>query len=105
MAEGSFDPVVGYDSDRVIENSTNDKIGILSHEGTDAADRPGHGDGVGQSLHGDVKTPQKAPNEAKLESTQSTYSQAVESRKAEPEGAWFNCGSFWVTARRISMPR
>ena len=30
----------------------------------DAADRPGQGDGVGQSLHGDVKTPQKSPNEA-----------------------------------------
>ncbi len=31
------------------------------------------------------KTPQKAPNEAKLESTQDTSSQGVESQNAEPE--------------------
>jgi len=32
--------IVGHDSDRVINDPTNDKIGILSHEETDAADRP-----------------------------------------------------------------
>jgi hypothetical protein len=51
---------------RVIENSTNDKIGILSHRGTDAADRPSQSDGVRQSLPGGVKMPKKAPNEANL---------------------------------------
>ena len=30
--------IVGHDSIRVIDDSTNDKIGILSHEGMDAAD-------------------------------------------------------------------
>jgi len=40
---------VGYDSNRVIDHTTNDKIGILSHEGTSAADRPCQGDCVRQS--------------------------------------------------------
>ena len=53
MAEVSLGSIVGDDSNRVIENSTNDKIGILSHEGTDAADQSGQGDGVGQILTGD----------------------------------------------------
>jgi len=85
MAEGSFGPVVGHDSHGVIEESTNDKIGILCHEGTDAADGVCQGDGLEQSLNCGVKTPQKAPNEANLESTQSTSSQAVESQNAEPK--------------------
>ena len=84
LAEGSFGPVVGHDSHGVIEESTNDKIEILSHEGTDAADGVCHGDGLEQSLDCGVKTPQKAPNEAKLESTQSASSQRVESQDAEP---------------------
>ena len=33
----------------------------------------------------ELKTPRKAPNEANLESTQSTYSQEVESENADPE--------------------
>ena len=41
MAEVSSGPIVGDDSNRVIENSTNDKIGVLSHEGTEAADQAG----------------------------------------------------------------
>ena len=40
MPEVSQGRIVGLDSDRVIDDSTNDKIGILSHEGTDATDRP-----------------------------------------------------------------
>jgi len=52
--------------------------------GTDPAGQPGQGDAVGQCLPDDVTTPQKAPNEANLESTQSTYSQKVESEKPEP---------------------
>ena len=32
MTEGSSGPVVGHDSNRVIEDSTNDTIGIVSHE-------------------------------------------------------------------------
>src|SRR5271157_6047845 len=63
--------IVGYDSNRVIDDSMNDNIGILSHEGTDAADRPCQGVGDRQSLPGGLKTPQKASNEAKSESTQS----------------------------------
>jgi len=56
---------------RVIRNSTNDKIGILSHERAGAADRPGQGDGGGQSHPDDVTRPQKAPNKANLKSEQS----------------------------------
>ncbi|HMF38782.1 MAG TPA: hypothetical protein VKF17_19240, partial [Isosphaeraceae bacterium] len=70
MAVGSSGPVVGHNCDAVIDDSTNDKIGLLSHEGTDPTDRPGRSAGVRQSLPCGVKTPQKAPNEAKLELTQ-----------------------------------
>ena len=87
MTEGGLrlGPDVGYDSHRVIEDSTNDEIGILSHEGTDAAVGVCQGDGPEQSPLS-VTTPQKAPNEANLESTQSNYSQEVESENAEPAG-------------------
>jgi hypothetical protein len=51
-------PIVGHDSNRVIDDSTNDKIGILSHEGAHAAGQPGQGDGVGQCLPDD--TPKSA---------------------------------------------
>jgi hypothetical protein len=85
MAAGSFGPVVGHDSHGVIEESTNDKTGILSHEGTDAADGVCQGDGLEHGLVCGVKTPQKAPNEAKLESTQNIYSQGFESQNAEPQ--------------------
>ena len=47
--EVSQSPIVGYDSNRVIDDSTNDTIGILSHEGTDATDRPYQGAGDRQS--------------------------------------------------------
>ena len=60
MTEGLAGPVVGYDSNRVLEDSTNDKIGILSHEGSHAADGAGQSDGVGQCLLDDVTTSQKA---------------------------------------------
>ena len=43
MTEGSFGPIVGYDSTRVIDESTNDKNGILSHEGVHAAGQRGTG--------------------------------------------------------------
>ena len=67
MTEGSSGPIVGHDSNRVIDDSTNDKIGILSHEGAHAAGQPGQGDGVGQCLPGDVTTPQKAPKQSQFE--------------------------------------
>src|SRR5208283_3840047 len=62
MKEGGSSPVVGHDSNRVIEDSTNDTIGIVSHEGAHAAGQPGQGDGVGQCLPDDATMPQKAPN-------------------------------------------
>jgi len=71
---------------RVIRNSTNDKMGILSHERAGAADRPGQGDGGGQSHPGDATTPQRAPNKANLESEQSLKSLALESEAARAEG-------------------
>src|SRR5208337_3276188 len=86
MTEGSSGPVVGHDSQRVTEDATDDKIGILSHEGAHAAGQPGQGDGVGQCLPDDVTTPQKAPNKANLESKQSTESQELKSETAGAEG-------------------
>ena len=70
----SLGPVVRYDSNRVIENSTNDTIGIVSHEGTDAAEECAtamasrwHGLRRGDASIG-------MPNEANLELTQGTFS-------------------------------
>ena len=80
--EASSGPIVGHDSNRVIDDSTNDKIGILFHEGAHAAGQPGQGDGVGQCLSDDVTTPQKAPNKANLESKQSLESQELKLEKA-----------------------
>ncbi len=54
MTEASSGPVVGHDSQRVTEDATDDKIGILSHEGAHAAGQPGQGDGVGQCLPDDA---------------------------------------------------
>ncbi len=59
MTEGSSGPIVGHDSNRVIDDSTNDKIGILSHQGAHAAGQPGQGDGVGQCLPDDVNLESK----------------------------------------------
>ncbi len=82
MTEGSSGSVVGHDSQRVSEDATDDKIGILSHEGAHAAGQLGQGDGVGQCLPDDVTTPQKAPNKANLESKQN-----LESQELKPETA------------------
>jgi len=86
IPELSLGRVGGQDSNRVIDDSTKDKIGVLSHGGTDAADRPGQSDGVRQSLPGGVKMPQKAPNEANLKSEQGSGSQQLKSRNAGAEG-------------------
>ena len=100
MAEVGLGPIVGDESNRVIENSTNDKIGIWSHEGTDAADRPGQGDGNGQCLPGDVTTPRKAPNKASLESEQSPESQELKSEMTGAAG-WEQSQSFQGETRRV----
>jgi hypothetical protein len=86
MTEGSSGPVVGYDSQRVTEDATDDKNGILSHEGKHAAGQPAQGDGVGQCLPDDMTTPQKAPNKANLGSKQSLELQELKSETAEAEG-------------------
>jgi hypothetical protein len=52
MSEVSQGRIVGHDTNRVIDDSKNDKNGILSHEGTDAADRPCQGACVRHSLPG-----------------------------------------------------
>ena len=56
MPEGSQSPIVGYDSNRVIDDSMNDKIGILSHEGTDATDRPYQGRRIKMRVSGRLGT-------------------------------------------------
>ena len=86
MPEVSQGPIVGYDSNRVIDDSTNDKIGILSYEGTDATDRPYQGDCDQQSLPSGVKTRENVQNEANPESTQSSLPLVVESYSTEPVG-------------------
>ena len=78
--------IVGHDSNRVIDDSTNDKIGILSHEGKDATDRPYQGACDRQSLPSGVKTPENVQNEANPESTQSSLPLEVESSVPEPPG-------------------
>ena len=100
MTEVSSGPVVGHDSNRVIDDSTNDKIGILSHEGAHAAGQPGQGDGVGQCLPDDVTTPQKAPNKANLESKQSLESQELKSETAGAEGRKQSQSSQGETSRK-----
>ena len=86
MKEGGSSPVVGHDSNRVIEDSTNDTIGIVSHEGAIAADWLGQGDGVGQCLLDNVTASQKAPNKASLEAKQGLESQELKSETAGAEG-------------------
>ena len=46
MPEVIQGPIVGQDSNRVIDDSTNDTVGILAYEGTDATDRPKQGVGT-----------------------------------------------------------
>ena len=84
--EVSQGPIVGLDSDRVIDDSTNDTIGILSHEGTDATDRPYLGGCDRQSPPSSVKTPENVQYEANPESTQSSSPLEVESSVPEPPG-------------------
>ena len=84
--EVSHGRIVGHDSDRVIDDSTNDKIGILSHEGMDATDRPYLGACDRQSLPSGVKMPENVQNEANPESTQSPLPLDVESSVPEPAG-------------------
>ncbi|MGA2702751.1 MAG: hypothetical protein ABSH35_16870 [Isosphaeraceae bacterium] len=100
MTEGSSGPVVGHDSNRVIDDSTNDKNGILSREGAHAAGQPGQGDGVGQCLPDDVTTPPKAPNKANLESKQSLESQELKSETAGAEGRKQSQSSRGQTSRK-----
>jgi hypothetical protein len=100
MTEGSSGPIVGHDSQRVSEDATDDKIGILSHEGAHAAGQPGQGDGVGQCLPDDVTTPQKAPNKANLGSKQSLESKELKSETAGTEGRKQSQNSKGETSRK-----
>src|SRR5208337_3460547 len=86
MTEGCSGPVGGHDSQRVTEDATNDKNGILSHEGAHAAGQSGQGDGVGQCLLDNVTPPQKAPNKANLVSKQGLESQELKSETPRAEG-------------------
>ncbi len=100
MTEGSSGPIVGHDSHRVIDDSTNDKIGILSHESAHAASQPGQGDGVGRCLPDDVTTPQKAPNKANLESKQNPQPQEFKLETAGAEGRKQSQSSQGETTRK-----
>jgi hypothetical protein len=85
-SQGSQSPIVGYGSDRIIDDSTNDKVGILSHEGMHATDRPYQGDCDRQSVPSSVKTRENVQNEANPESTQVSLPLVVESYSTEPAG-------------------
>jgi len=100
MTEGSSGPVVGHDSNRVIDDSTNDKNRILSHEDAHAAGQPGQGDGVGQCLPDYVTTPQKAPNKANLESKQGLELQELKSETVGAEGRKQSQSSRGETSRK-----
>ncbi len=102
MTVGISGPVVGYDSTRVIDDSTNDKNGILSHDGAHAAGQPAQGDGVGQCLPDDMMTPQKAPNKANLASKQSLKSQELKSEMAGAGGQKQSQSSKEETRRKPS---
>src|SRR5271165_5688997 len=102
MTDGISGPVVGYDSTRVIDDSTNDKNGILPHEGAHAAGQPGQSDGAGQCLRDDVTAPQKAPNKANLESKQSLESQELKPETAGAEGRKQSQSSKEETRRKPS---
>ena len=104
MTEASSGLVVGHDSNCVIDDSTNDKKGILSHEGAHAAGQRGQGDGVGQCLPDDVTTPQKAPNKANLESKQGLESQEFKPETAGAEG-WKQRSSSKGETRRKARSR
>ena len=73
VSQSSF---VGQDSSLVLDDSSNDKIGILLHEETHAAGQ------IGQGLTGDVVTPENAPNKANPQPKQCAGPQARGSRKA-----------------------
>jgi hypothetical protein len=100
MTEGSSGPVVGHDSNRVIDESTNDENGILSHEGAHAAGQPGQGDGGGQCLPDNVTTPQKAPNTANLGSPKGLNWQERKSEMAGAEGRKQSQSSQGETTRK-----
>ena len=85
MPEVSQGRIVGLDSDRVIDDSTNDTIGIVSHEGMDATDRPYLGTCDRQSLPSGVKMPENVQNEANPESTQNSL--LLEVKSSVPESA------------------
>ena len=87
MPEVSQGRIEGHDSNRVIDDSTNDTIGTLSYEGTDATDRPYQGAcDRRQSLPSGVKTRENVQNEANPESTQSSLPLEVESSVPEEPG-------------------
>ena len=77
--EVSRDAIVGHDSNRVIDEVEDDKIGILSHKGMDATGGP-------NPVDSEVKTQKNVPNEAKLGSTQSSVRQWLESVSADLAG-------------------
>src|SRR5271157_3048117 len=71
-------PVVGQNSNLVIEDSRNDKIGILSHER--------QGEGAGQCLTDGVASSQKVQNKANLESKKGPETQEFQPETATAEG-------------------
>ena len=75
-----------HDSQRLMEGLLSGSMGISPHEGTDGAVEACPGVGPEQGLDRVVKTPQEAPNEANLKSTQSNDAQWIESEKADLEG-------------------
>ncbi len=83
MSEDGLGQVVGQDSNLVTEDSTNDKIGILSHEAMEATSRTGQTAGDEQSVSSGVAVPEKASNEANLEITQGTKRQRVKTEKRD----------------------
>ncbi len=78
LTEECSGPVVGQDSNLVIEDSRNDKIGILSHEE--------EGEGAGKCLADELAGSQKAQNKANLESKKGPETQEFKPETARAEG-------------------
>ncbi len=80
------DLVVGQDPNLVLEESTNDKSGILSHEEMDTTDRSGQAAGNDQGVTNDGASPKKAQNKANLETREVLDSQALKPEIGEAAG-------------------
>ena len=83
----TVDPVVGQNPNLVTEDTTTDKIEILSHKEKEATDRTRQAACDGQGVTNDGRLPKKAQNKANLESTQVIELSALKSEHGGSAGS------------------